>query len=364
MAKDKKFFKSNIELLGRLNRRWLKKYLDLANGIPSHDTFARVMSLVDPLEFEKAFFEWAQSWKKLNEGGMLMIDGKSVRGTSRHFHKMPLHLVNIFSQENGLAMGQLKAISPGYGETASAKQALDLLKIKNLLITVDAGLANHGMADKIISNGGAYLFPIKRSQKYSWKKLDKIFNNIGEQESDFLQQDEKGHGRTECRKIQITHSQKLLDIFMIDKAGEELWPEVKSIAKITRTRTRKNNGVYTQVKSESGNLEYKSIEDEKFKTTEHTTYYICSQKLSAKRFMERVRSHWDIENKLHHPLDVCLKEDSMRVRERVIAENMSLMRKVALNCIKQDPDKKCSLRLKFKKAAWDPDYLESLIFGI
>lgn len=325
-----------IEEFAEERADWFKKYLALESGLPSHDTLARCFSLIDPKLFEEAFREWIKVIKGKAKSDLISIDGKAVAGTHRGFNDgtYPLYLVNVLCRKSGLALSQRRATGPGHGEIFAAEECLDNLMLAGTVVSMDAGLAVKRISDKIRERGGDYLFPIKKNQRHSLDIIEELFKKKNKRKVDIAESMDKHRGREELRrcavmKVSTKHHNHL-----------ENWRDLKTAIRVDRAR-----------------IELKSGEKEV-----QTYYYISSRKLSARQALEYIRSHWGIENKLHWALDVAFCEDAWKVRQRIAAENLSLVRKICFNLLQKSPGKG-SKRLKMKKASWSPAYLESLLLS-
>lgn len=341
-----------IAEFGRQRIGWFKKYLKLDNGIPSHDTFARVFSLLKPEAFEKLFFEWANLIKQqsgstvqysdLNSGSeQLCVDGKSISGTAGHNSgNSALHLVSVYSHSTGLVLGQAYSKASGSGESSAVLECLESLDIQGALVSADAANATKKVTNFIREKKADYLVPLKsHAKKYLVQRLE--LNNpkplsIAEQKQTKAQ----AHGRYERRRCKV---------FSADKLGIDFknnWMDVCSVIEITRTRKV----------SDLSNYALKPI-----KTTIETMYYISSRNLDAFEAMTCIRDHWSIENQLHWNLDVSFREDDWKIIDKKAARTLALVRKIAFNLLKSSNDSG-SMKVKIKRAAWNQKYLEQLLF--
>lgn len=337
---------------------WFKQFLELPNGIPSHDTIARVFSIIDIVDFERIFTEWATSLAPAERLKRFSMDGKTVKGTYGNFNDgtRPLHLVSIFSTESGLVLGQSSAPSSGMGESEAALKCLELVDIKDALVSVDAGLSTKRISNAVIEKGGDYIFPIKRNCREAFAEVEDFPWGKRSDVIDKASTKEMSHGRQEervCLSVPAAHFSASLNAS---------WNEIKTVMRITRTRKTKDNRYYIQSKDEDGNISYKKNLGE-WKITKEVTYYISSAELPAASAIMEIRDHWSIENKLHWVLDVSFKEDQWRVRAKKAAQTLALVRKFAFNILAKNKDKG-SKKIKMKKASWDPAYLEKLLAGI
>jgi predicted transposase YbfD/YdcC len=317
----------SIELFGKQNFSFLKQFLALKNGIPSHDTINRVFQMLNPLPFERCFISWA---KGLKEEGILerviAIDGKTVRGSKDSFHhRSPLHSVHAWSVENGICLGQMEC-GEKTNEITTIPKILDLLDIKGSIITIDAMGTQTAIANKIVEKEGDYILAVKGNQgsleeevhttcKYNRPVLDTCVV-------------EKGHGRIETRRCEVFEKGLIVDF-------ENRWKKLTSVIKITSIREFAN------------------------KTETQERFYISS--LSANNdFNKYIRNHWAVENNLHWTLDMTFREDEQRKRANHAAANFAIVRKIALNLLKKDRGKE-SLRSKRLKAAWNKDFLIEIL---
>jgi predicted transposase YbfD/YdcC len=313
---------------GKTNIAFLKQFLELKNGIPSHDTIRRVFMLLNPRTFERCFAEWAQGIK--NEGvieKVIAIDGKTARRTKDNFkHKSALHSVHAWSVENGICLGQV-ACGEKSNEITAIPQLLDLLDIKGSIITIDAMGTQRAIAEKIIDKGGDYILAVKGNQgglEEEVKTTCKVTCSVSNTTTI-----EKGHGRIETRRCEVFNKGDIVDF-------ENVWKGVQTVLKITATRELSN------------------------KTEIFERYYISSLSSDNKCFNKYVRDHWGVENGLHWVLDMVFREDEQRKREEHSAKNCAIIRKIVLDLLKKDPDK-ISIQRKRLKAAWNQQYLINLL---
>jgi predicted transposase YbfD/YdcC len=318
----------SIEMFGKENLAFLKQILGLPNGIPSHDTINRVFGMINSRHFEKLFAEWSNNLK--NSGildKVIAIDGKTVRGSKDSFHgKSPIHLVHAWSVENNICLGQFKTEDKS-NEITAIPEILDLLEIKDCIITIDAMGTQKAIAQKIIGKEANYILAVKDNQKSLKEEVETTCSRC-RAVSD-ITTTEKGHGRIETRRCQVFEKDLL-----VDSKGN--WSGLQSVIKITSTR---------QIRE---------------KITVEERYYISSLD-TQQPFNQFIRNHWGVENSLHWTLDVVFREDEQRKRDKRAAENFAIVRKIALNLLKKDTDTKASLVSKRLKAAWNKDYLIRLL---
>jgi predicted transposase YbfD/YdcC len=324
------------------NEEWFRKFLELPGGVPSHDTFGRVFSLIDPKEFQKAFYEWTQSIADISEGEIIALDGKynkaslTVPGERRSITRM----VSAWASEAGVALAQMKTDFIKTGEKKVYKDLIDFLKIQGCIITIDAYGCHQDNTDKIIEKGGDFVIALKRNQRVLHDEVEKLFNESDDYEETFETFD-KSHGRIEKRKCR--------SLFY-----DTTWVEGHRLA---MKRLHEWRGIISviEIKSE------RTIDD---KTSHQTRYYISSLLPDAKKMLHIVRSHWGIENKLHYALDVSFDEDHSRVRMGHAAENFSSARRLALNLVKQETSLNRSINRKRLMCLWKQDYLLKVLKGM
>ena len=318
------------------NEAWLKRYLVLEHGTPSHDTFGRVFRLLDAKVFEACFRDWISGLAGV-VAGVVAIDGKTACG-SRDGHNTALHTISAYATASGLCLGQEHTRGKG-NEIPAIKALLDTLALKGCIVTLDAIGCQTEIAQKILDRGGDYLLAVKDNQKDLADALREFFAEgetwgFGSLTISHYQSLEKDHGRIETRQAMWVS-----DLSWLDKKLRDHWPQLAGIGMIERQR--EINGTV-------------SIE---------RAYYIGSQGItSAESFAQAARDHWGIENSLHWVLDITFREDDCRVRKDQAPHNFAALRKFALALLRQDTHyPKRSLRSRRKTAERLPDYRASLL---
>lgn len=322
------------------NASWLKKYLELPNGIPSHDTMGRLLALLKPNAFQVCFQEWIASLREDNaeQGAPLVdhiaIDGKALRRSHDRKKKLgALFLVSAWSVKDGISLGQL-ATEEKSNEITAIPQLIGQLDVEGAVVTIDAAGCQKEIAAEVIAGGGDYLLALKGNHP---KLFEAVKEHVAEQiENDFAdvavrKRDEKvkGHGRVDyLTYIQLTAPKSL--------PGRKKWKKLRTIG--VAIRTSEANG----------------------KETSDVRYYLSSMPLGVNRFAECVRGHWSIENTLHWCLDVTFREDESRLRDRRAAENVGWLRRFVLSLLKQQKDKE-SIAMRRRKAGWSLDYLAQVL---
>ena len=321
----------SIEVFGKNQLDWLRQYVPLASGIPSHDTLGRFFGMLDHQAFSKCFIDWTSEFSALGKGEVVALDGKRLRGSYDRFsNKEAIHMVSAFAAENGLCLGQVCCEGKSNEITAIPK-LLDLIAIEGCTVTIDAMGCQAQIAEKVKAKGADYILAVKNNQKGLHDQIKKMFNIT--KPSSIDSSSDIGHGRVEKRKCSIVDD---LVFFDIDKK----WKGLKTLVKIETERFDK--------------LE---------KTTQRETrYYISSLSESAGCANKKIRDHWGIENKLHWMLDVNFGEDSSRRRKGHSAENFNIIAKVALSLIiKTAEGKKMSKKNRRYAAALSNSFREKVL---
>ena len=330
----------DIALYGRCKRAWLEGFLELPNGIPSHDTFRRVLMLVDPDAFERCFLGWVRAVFRPEEGAprQVAIDGKTVRRSfDRQSGRSPLHLVSAYAAEHGLVLAQ-RATEEKKGELTVLPELLDGLDLRSCLVSLDALACRPEIAERIVGRGGEYLITLKGNQKKVHAEVRDWFAAkafaLGAPLRPCFDAFDDGHGRLVRRRVFACTD---LGPF----ASLRAWPGVAMVAAVETIRGVNGRG----------------------KVTAEIRHYLSSAKLPPEALAAAIRNHWRVENGLHWVLDVTFREDASRVRERNAARNLALLRRIALNLARADSTLKASLKGKRKYADWDDGFMATLMAG-
>jgi predicted transposase YbfD/YdcC len=321
---------------GEAKQEWLKQFLELPNGIPSHDTFSRVFSMINPEEFGKLFISWVSQMATRANGRVVPIDGKTLR-RSHDGDASPLHMVSAFCSDNRLVLGQI-ATEEKSNEITAIPALLDILDVEGATVTIDAMGAQKDIVHKIRDKGADYVIGLKTNQPKLHEGVEETFASV-QLDAKATKQlgvhgiEDSSHGRDIIQQVFVTN-----DLSEIPTA--EQWTDLRSVAM-----------VITEFIDNKGRL-----------TTERR-YYFSSLEPNAKAMAHAIRAHWSIENSLHWVLDVTFHEDYSRVRRDNGAQNLAVMRHAALNLIRQEKATKGSIKTKRKRAGWDNGYLETLLFG-
>ncbi len=319
----------DIIYFGENNLTWLQKFYPFKNGIPSHDVLNRLFNRLNTKEFNTCFMKWVNSISIESDNRVVGIDGKTIRGMVSNFGDSKLHIVSAFCAKNGLSLGQIK-VDDKSNEITAIPELLDLIAIKGCIITIDAMGCQKEIAKKIIEKEADYILMVKENQAELKEQVEKVFriqkSEISDVEEDF------GHGRIEKRTCEVIKKLDFLDT-------KENWKGLQCIIKITSERTIKKTDVYSC----------------------ETRFYISSLDKNAQLINNSIRSHWAVENNLHWSLDVVMKEDGQRNYIGNAAENMNMMKKIALGMLTNEKSIKSSKARKMKKALMNEDYRELVL---
>jgi predicted transposase YbfD/YdcC len=323
-----------IVLFAQKRVAWFKRFLKLPNGVPSHDTFERVFSKLEPRAFQSCCLAWLRAVADCLGMGHIAIDGKTLCGSAGSKWG-PLHLVSAWATQANLTLGQV-AVEGKSNEITAIPALLELLDLKGALVSIDAMGCQKAIAKKIIAGGGDYLLTVKANQEHLLEDVQATLERAlnGELPAQVVLQHrttEQGHGRQENRSYVVVQ-----DVTGI--RDRQAWPKLKTVGMCCSERTVKD------------------------KTTTEVRYFIGSRKMGVRKYAKALRGHWRIENNLHWQLDISLGEDESRVQERHGAANLALLRKMALSLLKQNPTKD-SIARKRKAAALDVDFLAEIIAG-
>jgi predicted transposase YbfD/YdcC len=328
----------DIALYGRCKRDWLKRFLALPNGIPSHDTFRRVLMLIDPDAFERCFMHWVRAAFQADDrtSWQVAIDGKCVRGSfDRKRGRSPLHLVSAFATERGLVLAQRASGDKG-GEVAVLPELLDNLTLNGCLVSLDALACRPKIAGHILARGGDYLITLKANRRKAYKEVQNWFAAHAFNPHPVLRPYDDafddGHGRLVRRRVFACSD---VSIFATLKE----WPGLSTVLAVETIRGVNGTG----------------------RVTAEIRHYVSSAKIPPEALASAIRPHWTIENGLHWVLDVGFGEDASRVRERTAARNLAVLRRIALNLTRANTSLKASLKGRRKSAAWDNAFMATLV---
>jgi predicted transposase YbfD/YdcC len=326
----------------QVREAWFKTFLSLPRGVPSHDTFGRVFAKLDPLQVESMLREWMAALNMASGGKLIAVDGKSLRRSFEHSwatHAMT-HIVSAFASENQLVLAQL-GVNDKENEITAIPKLLAMIDLQGATITIDAIGCQREIAKQITDAKGQFVLQVKDNQPTLHAKTKTLMDEAilekmkGWRGSTFKETD-AGHGRIETRQVWVTPEVKHLGPELL-----ALWPGVKAVAAVERTREVIGKDVEPSVERH---------------------YYILSDgKCNAERAGQIIRGHWAIENGLHYVLDVSFNEDQSRVRKGHGAENLSRLRRLSANLLRLNPSKR-SIKGQRKNCCWSDEYLFQTLF--
>lgn len=319
---------TEMQLFGEEREEWLRGFLSLENGIPSHDTFGDVLCAIEPEALRAGFMEWVETIRERISGEIVAVDGKTICASkSTAASKKAIHVVSAWAAENGLVLGEV-ATEEKSNEITAIPKLLKMLELKGCIVTIDAMGTHKAIAQTIRDAGADYVLPIKENQPALYENIALYFSTEMER-CEAAETFEKAHGRYERRECFAT-----TDIDWLPQ--KEDWAGLSGIGMIIST---------TQTVGMDG--------------VERGVHYVIYSKMdmSAAQLLAAKRAHWSVENSLHWILDVDFGEDHMRMREGFAAENMNILRHLAINLLKSESSYKASVNLKRKKCSLSPDYL-------
>lgn len=326
-----------IEMVGREKEGWFRQFLDLKQGIPSHDTFGDIFAMLDAEAFQKRFLQWVEHVFQITKGQVVAIDGKTLRGShDRANGKDAIHVVSAWASANGIVLGQRK-VDDKSNEITAIPDLLELLNVSGCIVTIDAMGCQTAIAQKIRDRGGHYVLRVKDNQSKLKQDLVDWFaygdqQNFAHMQMDYHQIVSKTSGRIEIRQAWVVADPVAFDCIR----HYDGWRDLNSIVRIHRMI---HNGG---------------------QVSEQTAYYISSLQTNAATMLEATQHHWAIENSFHWVLDVIFHEDHSRIRQGNSSQNMAGLRAITLNLLKQDLSNH-SLRQKRFKAAMNNDFLLHLL---
>jgi predicted transposase YbfD/YdcC len=335
---------AEVEEFGESKLSFFKTFLDLPGGIPSHDTFGRVFALLDPAAFERCFLAWMAAVVELAGGRLVAVDGKAIRRSFEHAWDASgmVHLVSAFASANSVVFAQV-ATDAKSNEIEAIPRLLALLDLEGATVTIDAIGCQREVAAEVTQRAGRYVLAVKENQPTLHAKVkaildEAILDRFTAMSHDRCEETCGGHGRIEVRRAWVTDEVTWLGAELLAR-----WPGLRSIAAVECERTVAGGG------GGGGGSGTRSVE---------RRYFITSLAGDdAAGVLGAVRGHWGIENKLHWQLDVSFREDQCRVRVGHGAENLSRLRRLALNLLKRDKSVKVGINGKRRKAGWDEHYL-------
>jgi len=318
----------DMAVFAKAKESFLRDFLDLSNGPPSHDTFSRLFRNLDPDQFRLCFQQFMAQFSMQTQG-VVAIDGKVLRRSfDRASGKSPLHMVSAWGSEQRLVLGQV-ATNAKSNEITAVPKLLAMLTLQGTIVTADALNCQRSIAQQIVDQGGDYALALKGNQGTLYDDVRLLLDDPKTIAMTTAPEVEGDHGRIETRIATVS-----TQINWLEK--EHGWPGLKAVGKVHRVRENAD------------------------KITVETAYYLLSTALTPERFNQVVRQHWGVENSLHWRLDVVMNEDQDRTRMGHGPENLAILRHMALNAMQKEGSKG-SFRGKFKRAGWNDDFLISLL---
>ena len=322
----------DIEDFGQAHSRWFQDKGLFPNGLPVHDTIARVISSLDPEQFQLCFLKWMQAVNSSAKGQLIAIDGKVLRSSyNRDDRQSTIHMVSAFASANGMVLGQVKTDAKS-NEITAIPELLALLDMTGCLISIDAMGCQTDIAAQIVDHGGDYLLAVKGNQETLHRAVREAMAPLA-REGSHQATIEQSRGRTELREYHVMPAGEMVKQF-------STWKGLNTLGVVIGYR-RDSKG--------NESLEYR--------------YYISSAALTEEQFAKAVRGHWGIENQLHWVLDVTMKEDACPIYRGDAAQILATVRHMALNMLRAEKGKTASIRRKQKIAAMNSDYLEQVILA-
>jgi predicted transposase YbfD/YdcC len=327
-----------VEAFGHAKEKWLRTFLTLPNGIPSHDTFGRVFAALDPVEFQHSFLSWVQAVSVKLQGEIVAVDGKTLRRShDKGSGKKAIHMVSAWATAQHLVMGQRK-IDAKSNEITAIPELLKVLALEGCIVTVDALGCQTEIAETIVNQGAEYVLAVKENQGKLQEDLKDLFDGAAEVQfrevpHAYERQVTKDHGRVEIRECWVITDDEYLDFVRRHDAWKNLGSLIRLHTEVRRRRKR---------------------------STE-TRYFISSLQPTPQEMLHAIRGHWGIENGLHWILDVTFREDDSRVRKDHAAENFAVLRHIAVNLLTRARNGKDSIKTMRLRAGWDETFLAQLI---
>lgn len=326
-----------VETFGQAKQEWFKRFLDLAHGIPSHDTFGRVFAMLSPEALQRCFLRWIQAVAQVTEGQVVAIDGKTLRRSyDQRSAKTAIHMVSAWATHNRVVLGQLKTEEKS-NEITAIPELLKVLDISGCIVTIDAMGCQKAIAQQIVEQEAEYVLALKQNHGTLYAAVVQQFeaarHTAGEASTlQAYETEEKQHGRVEIRRHWTLEAP-------LDLVQKDAWVQLRCVGMVESERHLKGEVTIEQ------------------------RYYIASIPHDVRLFAHAVRAHWGIENCVHWVLDVAFREDESRVRLGHAPENFAVLRHIALNLLRHDTSTKLGIHNKRLKAGWDDAYLANLVFG-
>jgi predicted transposase YbfD/YdcC len=326
-----------VETFGKAKRAWFARFLELAHGIPSHDTFGRVFAVLSPESLQTCFLRWIQAVAQVTAGQVIAIDGKTLRRSyDRRSTKAAIHMVSAWATHNRVVLGQLKTEEKS-NEITAIPALLKVLNVSGCIVTIDAMGCQKAIAQQIVEQEADYVLALKPNHATLYAAVVQQFQEARYTMSEArtlqsYETEEQQHGRVEIRRHWTLAVPP-------DLVQQDAWAQLRCLGMVESERHLKGAVTIEQ------------------------RYYIASLPNDVKQFAHAVRTHWGIENCVHWVLDVAFREDDSRVRLGHGPENFAVLRHIALNLLRQDTSTNLGIHNKRLKAGWDDAYLATLVFG-
>ena len=326
-----------VARFAQAKEQWLRKFLKLPNGIPSHDTFGRTFAALNPDAFREIFVAWVASLQEVRAGEIIAVDGKTLRSSfDNASSKSALHMVNAWATQAGISLGQL-ATDTKSNEITAIPKLLDLVNVEGCTITIDAMGCQKAITEKIVGERADFVISLKGNQGNLHEGVREFFDWAEKEKSSdkpelrHFETTDGDHGRIEVRRYWVSD-----EVNWVENKTD--WAGLRSIAMVEAERTL--NG----------------------KTSIERRYFISSHSLEkSEKTVQAIRAHWGVENGLHWVLDVAFHEDDCRIRTGHADENFGIVRQIALNLLKQEKTAKVGIATKRLMAAWDEAYLAKVL---
>ncbi len=326
---------NDMETFGRSRSRWLKTFLRLPNGIPTHDTFRRVISRIDPEQFATCFFHWTSSLMNQGNEEYIAVDGKTLRHSGNSaLNLSPIHMVSAWATHNRLVLTQLM-VDEKSNEITAIPQLLSALDLRHATVTIDAMGCQTAIAKQIIDQGGNYILSLKDNHPTLADAVRQLFTRDIQDDvhAEVYETHERHHGRIEHRRYT-----KIADVEAL--AAHGAWTQLRSVIMVETHRTDTHT-----ISSEQ-------------------RYFISSSQKSVQDHATIIRAHWGIENSVHWVLDVVFDEDASRIHMDHGPQNVAILRHIALNLLRKETTYKASIRTKRYRATLDQTYLLRVLNGL
>ena len=325
---------ASMEAFGKAKEAWLRTFLELPNGIPSHDTFWRVFSALDPQQFQDCFLQWMTAISDISSGEIIALDGKQLRRShDKSNGKAAIHMVSAWATSNGLVLGQVK-VDEKSNEIKAIPELLRRLDLQGCLVTIDAMGCQVDIAELIVEKKGDYLFSLKGNQSNLHEDVSLLFDDLeasgfSAYVHDYHKTVDKDHGRIEVRHCWTISDPQLIQHLR----GADRFANLQTLVRVRSERYLGDDH---------------SVEER---------HYIGSATTQAAEALRATRIHWQVENSLHWVLDIAFREDESRLRKGNGPQNFAVLRHIALNALKQEKSTKLGVKNKRLKAGWDEAYL-------